>query len=137
MEEKKIILFDIDGTLINNKGKLISTDIITTFEYLSKTYTLGIFSQGFKFIQLWKLKRCNIRKYFDNNYIIVSLNKAKTIKSRINNLRKLIIVDNEYEKLRSIIFMEEVISVFWISHALSPEKKITSIISVNDLVKYL
>jgi len=78
----KYIFFDIDGTLMKTKSIIpeVHPDTRQKLLELKKYYKLGIYSQGFKLIQLGKLKLAGILDLFDENNIFISHNKLALVK---------------------------------------------------------
>lgn len=98
---QKIILFDIDGTLIN--GCLRSYPDTSFLKFIKKDFTLGIFSQGFKSIQLLKLRINGLLNVFDPKLIFISHNKQEIIPQIISQLKEAIFIDNDLSIVFSVI----------------------------------
>ena len=89
---EKLILFDIDHTLINNYPLYfpLHPDVLPILKYLSqKGYSLGLFSQSLAFWQRLKLQSNNIYQLFDPKFQFISLNKVRLLKKSLPALSHL------------------------------------------------
>lgn len=68
-------------------------DTVSTLTLLSKEYTLGIFSQGYREFQENKLKQCGIMYYFKKEYIFIFPDKTVTSELKILPHNAVIIED--------------------------------------------
>ncbi|OGC47848.1 hypothetical protein A3A69_02120 [candidate division WWE3 bacterium RIFCSPLOWO2_01_FULL_37_15] len=102
----KYIFFDIDGTLMKTKSIIpeVHPDTRQKLLELKKYYKLGIYSQGFKLIQLGKLKLAGILDLFDENNIFISHNKLALVKKIENKypIDEFLIIDNSEEIIQSL-----------------------------------
>ncbi len=103
-------------------------------ESLKRKYTLGIFSEGYKFFQKKKIKPSGISQSIDKNYIFIFRSKT-----RLGNLKllpnKSIIVDDKKEVVEKIAKDSNHIPI-WINRKNSDQHpKIITIFSLNELEK--
>jgi FMN phosphatase YigB (HAD superfamily) len=77
-------------------------DTLPTLTLLSKEYTLGIFSQGYEFFQINKLKQMGVLHFFDEKYIYIFPDKIHAI-----NIAKLpknaVVVDDKHSVIESLL----------------------------------
>jgi len=113
MQNKKIILFDIDNTLFNTikfkESNLehfsLYEEVLDVLEKLSKTADLGIFSQGDIGFQKKKLKKTNIEKYFLEEHTHIFPAKVTEIESLIKkygNTNSVFLVDDSLPILAAV-----------------------------------
>lgn len=109
----KIFLIDIDNTLLDtnrlnknpirfilNKNyaeNLVFPDMIRFLEKKQERYDLGIISKGIPFIQIFKLKKTGLLKYFNQKNIFIVRNKIEFLQreSKLNQYEKIYIVDDQ------------------------------------------
>lgn len=93
------------------KKSLYKDTKISLIELDKAGYKLGIYSEGFKYFQILKLKNSNIFELFDNKLIFISRNKTQ--KAVINKLPKMaILVDDKLSVLETVnSFRKDICSV--------------------------
>ncbi|HVT00706.1 MAG TPA: HAD family hydrolase [Patescibacteria group bacterium] len=76
-------------------------EVLDTLKKLSKTHTLGIFSQGNEELQTRKLNACDIAQFFDRNYLYI--HKRKLEEEVLNQIPEAaIIVDDNHDWVKEI-----------------------------------
>ena len=118
MDKNKVVLFDIDYTLFDTalfkESKLskhkVYEEVIEVLDYLKKSATLGVFSEGNIDSQRRKLKETNIDKYFDKDHTHVVLKKLDELKRVLKN----------YEN-RQIFFVDDKLSILFDAKKIFPK----------------
>ena len=121
MARNILILFDIDNTLVKDGGFTSLANLFLKYKLpnnlipirlmnrIKKKATIGIWSQGFKKVQIMKLKTAKIFNYIDPDQIWISHQKMRLL-NKINNqdFKKIYIVDDKQRqsKYPKIIFIK-------------------------------
>lgn len=121
--QKPVILFDVDGTLIDSNKLLkkrllhpfaffhpslihqsVFPDVVPTVTMLYQTYSLGIWSQSFDWYQRYKIRSAKLNTYFMKSLIFISLNKMQLLDDIYKKIGtgKFIIVDNSVNIVSSL-----------------------------------
>ncbi|NCS31881.1 hypothetical protein GW793_00100 [bacterium] len=87
-------------------------EVKDVLELLSKQYTLGLYSQGFSFIQKLKLKITGINQFFSPTDTYISFNKRGLL-ALIPNPQSTVIVDNRADMLEPALALN--IHTIWIN----------------------
>lgn len=118
MDKQKIILFDIDYTLFNTdifkqsqlKTHSVYDEVHDVLKKLSKIAQFVIFSEGEINFQKTKLNKTDIKKYFNEQDIIIS-------KSKVNKLRQIL---NRYSH-GQIFFVDDKLSILFDAKKMLPD----------------
>lgn len=152
---KPIVLFDIDYTLFDTdhfkKTKLLKhkiyDEVIGVLDNLSKIATLGIFSEGNLDFQKEKLRKTDIKKYFDeiNTHIVLDkLSEIKRVFIKYKN-KKLFLVDDKLSVLYKVWKILPTASTIWVKRGIfaKEQKEIpgfrptSEILNLKDVVKII
>lgn len=106
---------------------------------LSKSYTIGVFSQGTKDWQMAKLQLSGIDRYVDPKLVIISPDKASgdvvaTLKQEAT------VVDDKLAIIRTLANWRKDLKLFWLDRyhtETSPSKKYTTISRISQLEEML
>ena len=100
----------LEDVFINDRliyQECIFPEVPRVLKTLSKHYTLGIFSEGYRKFQHEKLVKSDILKYFDTKYIFIKRRKLKSITSSFMSSRYIFIDDklNVLENIKNSIWI--------------------------------
>jgi phosphoglycolate phosphatase-like HAD superfamily hydrolase len=118
MKNKKIVLFDIDYTILDTdalkKSNLqifaLYNEVLDTFEKLKEVADFGIFSEGNIAFQKRKLKETNIENYFLSEHIHIFEKKNDMIKKILDR----------YESKGELFFVDDKLSVLHLAKQYEP-----------------
>ena len=128
MDKPKVVLFDIDYTLFNTdvfketqlKKHSVYDEVQGVLRNLSEVAELGIFSEGETDFQKTKLNKTDIKKYFREKYVHISLNKKDEIRNILNKYsnKQLFLVDDKLTILYELKRVLPSIFTIWVKRGI-------------------
>lgn len=115
--------------------KSLFSNTVKVLKSLSRSYFLGIFSEGDKNYQISKLVKASIIQYFNTNYIFIDKNK---LSSRIirNLPDQAVIIDDDKKILEALLEKTDIVPM-WFTHnvGVSPNfQKISSLEQIESIL---
>ena len=123
----------IDGAIWNKSHfkEAVFEDALPTVQALSKSKTLGIFSQGFVEFQKYKLENTGLLKYFDPEQIFIHKRKADDT-SLAAIPKDATVIEDKHDVAETL---SSICSVVWINRRTpDADPKLRTIHSLSELV---
>src|SRR3989344_511060 len=152
MNNKKLVLFDIDYTLFNTAtfkdsnltNYCLYDEIAPLLKDLSKIAKLGIFSQGEVDFQKKKLKETGIDKHFIDEYINIVESKIDTIEGVIDKYKnyEIFLIDDRIYNLEMAKTHNPNVKTVWVKRGpfavrdtdYIPDKSIEDLKELGDYI---
>lgn len=130
---KKIIFFDIDRTMFDTEHFYdtkfseyrVFKEVKEVLERLSVLTNLGIFSKGEEALQLKKLDKTGIKKYFKENYIHIVEDKYTALKNILKNYNDhaVVFADDDLNSLHLAKKLNKNLITIWVKRGKHAQKQ--------------